>query len=237
MRVALVVLLSMLMGCAGRGGPDPAPSKYEPFVGTYRGGFASALTEDPADDLNYSSCNPGVADCVVHHDPLVNILLQLSVADSGELSVAFFRSPSDLAAGSQLDLLGRGCITRLGSAESFNTRPQPAGPLWTASFPLTVENQLCLGKLRPTSTHSIELAYHDDPEDGAQSRRRQITPAEIAEILNARGVRTDFGRKWNRATVHRILTNEKYIGNNVYHRTSFKLKRRHVRNGDELKGS
>lgn len=54
--------------------------------------------------------------------------------------------------------------------------------------------------------------------------------AEIAAILNARGVRTDFGREWTRSTVHQVLTNEKYIGNNVYHRTSFKLKRRHVRN-------
>jgi hypothetical protein len=41
---------------------------------------------------------------------------------------------------------------------------------------------------------------------------------------------TDFGRAWNRATVHQVLTNEKYIGNNVYHRTSFKLKRKHVVN-------
>ncbi len=57
--------------------------------------------------------------------------------------------------------------------------------------------------------------------------------AEIAAILNARGVRTDFGREWTRATVHQVLTNEKYIGNNVYHRTSFKLKRRHVRNPPE----
>lgn len=57
--------------------------------------------------------------------------------------------------------------------------------------------------------------------------------AEIAAILNARGVRTDLGRGWTRATVHQILTNEKYIGNNVYHRTSFKLKRRHVRNPPE----
>jgi hypothetical protein len=39
---------------------------------------------------------------------------------------------------------------------------------------------------------------------------------------------TDFGRAWNRATVHQVLTNEKYIGNNVYHRTSFKLKLKHV---------
>jgi len=53
---------------------------------------------------------------------------------------------------------------------------------------------------------------------------------EIAASLNARGVVTDFGRAWTRATVHEVLTNEKYIGNNVYHRTSFKLKRKHVVN-------
>src|SRR5580693_2345665 len=54
--------------------------------------------------------------------------------------------------------------------------------------------------------------------------------SEIATILNAQGVKTDFGREWNRATVHQILTNEKYIGNNVYHRTSCKLKKKHVNN-------
>lgn len=54
--------------------------------------------------------------------------------------------------------------------------------------------------------------------------------AQIAAELNAKGIKTDFGREWNRGTVHQVLTNEKYIGNNVYHRTSFKLKRKHVVN-------
>jgi DNA invertase Pin-like site-specific DNA recombinase len=53
---------------------------------------------------------------------------------------------------------------------------------------------------------------------------------EIATSLNAQGIKTDFGREWNRATVHQVLINEKYIGNNVYHRTSFKLKCKHVAN-------
>jgi DNA invertase Pin-like site-specific DNA recombinase len=57
--------------------------------------------------------------------------------------------------------------------------------------------------------------------------------SEIAKLLNERGVVTDFGRAWNRATVHQVLTNEKYIGNNVYHRTSFKLKLKHVVNPKE----
>ena len=54
--------------------------------------------------------------------------------------------------------------------------------------------------------------------------------SEIADILNKRGVLTDFGRKWTRGTIHEVLTNEKYIGNNIYYRTSFKLKKTHVVN-------
>ncbi|PQO28919.1 recombinase family protein [Blastopirellula marina] len=56
---------------------------------------------------------------------------------------------------------------------------------------------------------------------------------EIAELLNVRGIKTDYGRPWNRGTVAQVLTNEKYIGNNVYNRTSFKLKRKHVVNSPE----
>ncbi len=59
------------------------------------------------------------------------------------------------------------------------------------------------------------------------------TEGEIADLLNERGVQTDFGRAWTRGTVHEVLTNEKYIGNNVYHRTSCKLKQRHVENPPE----
>ena len=56
---------------------------------------------------------------------------------------------------------------------------------------------------------------------------------EIAEILNARGIPSDLGRSWTRGTVHQLLINEKYIGNNVWGRTSFKLKQSHVRNPAE----
>lgn len=60
-----------------------------------------------------------------------------------------------------------------------------------------------------------------------------LSESEIAAILNTRGVLTDYNRAWNRATVHQILTNEKYIGNNVYHRTSFKLKSKHQNNAPD----
>ncbi|RJF85537.1 recombinase family protein [Sphingomonas cavernae] len=53
---------------------------------------------------------------------------------------------------------------------------------------------------------------------------------EIAAQLNGQGILTDLGRPWTRGTVHQLLINEKYIGNNVWGRTSFKLKQQHVRN-------
>lgn len=60
------------------------------------------------------------------------------------------------------------------------------------------------------------------------------TEGDIAAELNERGIVTDLGRAWTRATIHQILTNEKYIGNNVYNRRSFKLKRKRVANGPEM---
>lgn len=54
--------------------------------------------------------------------------------------------------------------------------------------------------------------------------------SEIAEALNSKGIVTDLGRPWSRGSVHQLLINEKYIGNNVWARTSCKLKGVHVHN-------
>lgn len=56
---------------------------------------------------------------------------------------------------------------------------------------------------------------------------------EIADLLNGKGLRTDLSRPWTRATVHQILINEKYVGNNVWNRCSCKLKGRRVHNPPE----
>jgi DNA invertase Pin-like site-specific DNA recombinase len=64
--------------------------------------------------------------------------------------------------------------------------------------------------------------------------RHGESEADIAAALNGRGLVTDLGRAWTRGTVHQLLTNEKYIGNNVYNRTSFKLKKKHVENPREM---
>jgi DNA invertase Pin-like site-specific DNA recombinase len=57
---------------------------------------------------------------------------------------------------------------------------------------------------------------------------------EIALLLQNAGSMAEGGRLWSSPIVHQILTNEKYIGNNVYNRISFKLKRKRVRNSSDM---
>lgn len=57
---------------------------------------------------------------------------------------------------------------------------------------------------------------------------------QIADELNRQGIKTDLGKDWNRCTVREVLSNEKYIGNNIFNRISYKLKIRRVRNPEEM---
>ena len=63
---------------------------------------------------------------------------------------------------------------------------------------------------------------------------QSLSESEIADRLNAEGLKTDLGRPWTRGVVRQILTNEKYIGHNVFNRTSFKLKQRRVKNTRDM---
>ncbi len=61
-----------------------------------------------------------------------------------------------------------------------------------------------------------------------------LVESEIAVRLNSMNVLTDLDRAWTRATVHQVLINEKYVGNNVYNRISFKLKKLRVINTPDM---
>ncbi|EOC3628548.1 recombinase family protein [Enterobacter hormaechei] len=56
----------------------------------------------------------------------------------------------------------------------------------------------------------------------------------IASELNRKNIPAENGQQWTRCKIHQILTNEKYIGNNVYNRTSGRLKTRSIRNPQEM---
>ena len=79
----------------------------------------------------------------------------------------------------------------------------------------------------PAELETVRWIYQAFVEDRKLER-------EIAELLNEKGIRTDLGRSWTRGTVHQILINEKYIGNNVWNRSSFKLKRKRVHNSPDM---
>ena len=84
--------------------------------------------------------------------------------------------------------------------------------------------------LVPGPAHEIEtvtLIYKKFVYEG-------LSEFEIAKILNDRGILTDLKRSWTRGSIRQVLTNEKYIGNNVYNRSSFKLKVKHVKNPPEM---
>ena len=62
---------------------------------------------------------------------------------------------------------------------------------------------------------------------------RKHTPLEIAQRLNNEGVIGECGHPWSRNQILSVLSNEKYIGNAVYNRTSVKLKGKWRRNPRE----
>jgi DNA invertase Pin-like site-specific DNA recombinase len=74
---------------------------------------------------------------------------------------------------------------------------------------------------------TVERMYRLFVEHGARE-------AAIATTLNREGVRTDLGRLWTRATVHEVLTNPKYVGDNVFNRVSFKLKQKRIVNAPDM---
>ncbi|HEY5647388.1 MAG TPA: hypothetical protein VIS76_15665 [Pseudomonadales bacterium] len=160
MRLALLLALTL----AGMGAD--ARVDLEPYLGLYVGSFETALTADPDDDLNFNPCNPATRDCAVHQDPLIDILLELSLDEKGRLTAVFYRSESHVRSGQALDLLGRGCGSSVGGLQKLDGRSSEADVQWTARFDLNVQTRACFGKLRPTSSHFLLLRGLLDTEFG-----------------------------------------------------------------------
>ncbi len=98
------------------------------------------------------------------------------------------------------------------------------------------KDELARGEHKSLQTDRVVLAPGPTEEvDTVRRMYRMFTlkgqsEREIAAELNGEGHVTDLGRPWSRGTVRQVLTNEKYVGKNVFNRTSFKLKMQRVRN-------
>ncbi len=102
------------------------------------------------------------------------------------------------------------------------------------------KSQLVRGECKSLQTDRVILVKGPEQEVEIVNRVYRLFAVDglrerqVAETLNSEGITTDLGRAWNRGTVRQLLTNEKYIGNNVFNRTSFKLKQRRVSNDPEI---
>lgn len=163
-------LLCIFAGCANLGsGLTREPAGLNDFLGTYQGSFGSALTQDPSDDLNYNPCDSVSERCLGEDAYLADIVLDLNRDADNRVQLRFFRSPAEQKAGMELDLLGRGCATRIDAMNSV-TRDGKTGN-YIATFPLTARNRLCLNKLRPTSTHELKVNLTEDTDSGTRFAR------------------------------------------------------------------
>jgi DNA invertase Pin-like site-specific DNA recombinase len=99
---------------------------------------------------------------------------------------------------------------------------------------------LARGEHKSLQTDRVILVPGPDDEVATVRRiylmfvRDQRSEREIAAILNAEGIKTDIGTAWSRSVVRQILSSEKYVGNNVYNRVSFKLKQKRVVNAPDM---
>lgn len=75
----------------------------------------------------------------------------------------------------------------------------------------------------PEEVEIVRWMYRTFTED-------RNSESKIARMLNERGIKTDLDREWTSEAVHQVLTNEKYAGNNVFNRISYKLKTKRVVN-------
>jgi len=104
----------------------------------------------------------------------------------------------------------------------------------------SIKSELTRGEHKSLQTDRVILMPGPDTEVATVNQMYRwfidegIPELEIATRLNDKGVRTDLDRNWTRATVREVLTNEKYVGNNVYNRISYKLKKRRIVNQPDM---
>ena len=104
----------------------------------------------------------------------------------------------------------------------------------------TIKYALKIGEWKGIASDRIVLAP-GPPEEVETVRlifslfvRERKNERQISEVLNARGIDNGLGRQWGHNVISRMLRNEKYLGNQVWNRSSFKWQQVHVKNDPHL---
>ncbi len=103
-----------------------------------------------------------------------------------------------------------------------------------------IKGELKHGEQKSISTHRVILMPGPDEEIQVVNNiygwliRERLSVNEITRRLNGLGVMPHHGLRWTSAKVQDVLTNEKYIGNNVFNKRSSKLKTTSIDNPPEM---
>ena len=122
---------------------------------------------------------------------------------------------------------------RQGGAPGFGLRRllvdgdgRPKGLLQQGEMKSVQSDRVILVPGPPDEIATVERVFRWFVEDGLNERA-------IARKLNDDAILTDLGRAWTFDTVRSLLTNEKYIGHNVYNRFCARLGQPRRRNAPE----
>jgi hypothetical protein len=176
--MARILILAFLLAVTACREED----RMTPYLGPYYGGFDTAMTVDPGDDLNPNECSPGEDRELcrrAHGNPLNHLLMKLGKTPAGELTIDFFRSEDDYEAGRAM-YLSEGCRTTLGPAKDLQLRAiddslDETQLLATASLPLQFGNRML------ACTNSVRLGAGQDP---AMELSLQVNPVTGARAIS-----------------------------------------------------
>lgn len=171
-----MVLLAALIALAGCRDDNRLAS----HLGPYYGGFDTAMTPDPGDDLNPNECSLATDPqrCrATHGNPLSHLLMKLDVNSDGQLTLALYRTRQDYEADRPMHL-SEGCRTSIAPASEYQLHRiddslDETQVLATASFPLVFGNQIlaCTNSARfsAQAEPALELALQVNPVSGANA--------------------------------------------------------------------
>jgi hypothetical protein len=172
-RSLLLAALFLIGGCREE-------DRLGAYLGPYYGGFDTALTADPYDDLNPNEClvSRDGAKCETSHgNPLSHLLMKLDRNREGDLTLHFYRTQEDYADDRAM-YLSQACRSTLGPASDYRVYPLDESRdetqlLATASFPLIFGNTMlaCTGSARfgSASAPHMAISLQVNPVTGASA--------------------------------------------------------------------
>ena len=172
-RLLIILVVLLCMGCRDE-------DQLSQYLGSYYGGFDTALTADPTDDLNPNECSAAadMGGCeTIHSNPLSHLLMKLDRDSEGNLTLNFYRNGEDYASGKSM-YLSHACQTSLGPASDYQILSPDESldetqVVATARFPLVFGKQIlaCTNSARfsATSEPHMDLTLQVNPVSGASA--------------------------------------------------------------------